>query len=167
MIHPENQILLRLFHVINIQLISTKHLLLCIIILHARFCLWDRIHMVSVSSSVCFDYDVELQARIQLATVMADHVTAVIFTAQPRTHPPLPPSSLPTVLQRPERFSTFLHHSCPTLCLSPCRGYGSICMIHVCVCERENRHLEGHDKVREMKLGLQVQLDGHILHTCR
>lgn len=31
---------------------------------------------------------------------------------------------------------------------------------------RENRHLEGHDKVCEMKLGLQVQLDGHILHTC-
>lgn len=33
--------------------------------------------------------------------------------------------------------------------------------------ERERRHLEGHDKVCEVKLGLQVQLDGHVLHTCR
>lgn len=28
-------------------------------------------------------------------------------------------------------------------------------------------HLEGHDEVSEMKLSLQVQLDGDILHTCR
>ncbi len=39
--------------------------------------------MDSVSLSVCFDYDVELQAPIQLTTVMTDHLTAVIFTAQP------------------------------------------------------------------------------------
>lgn len=35
----------------------------------------------------------------------------------------------------------------------------------MCVCVRENRHLEGHDKVCEVKLGLQVQLDRHVLHT--
>lgn len=37
--------------------------------------------------------------------------------------------------------------------------------LYVCVCVRENRHLEGHDKVCEVKLGLQVQLDRHVLHT--
>lgn len=36
----------------------------------------------------------------------------------------------------------------------------------VCVCVRETRHLEGHDKVCEMKLRLQVKLDDHVLHTC-
>ena len=43
-----------------------------------------------------------------------------------------------------------------------------VCLyVCVCVCVRvgENRHLEGHDKVCEVKLGLQVQLDRHVLHT--
>lgn len=115
---------------------------------------------------VRLDYDVQLQytAGIHLDAIMADHLTAHL-----RSHPPLPPSSLPTVLQRPKRFSAFLHHSCPTPCLSARPGYGSICMKYVSAweCVRENRHLEGHDKVCEMKLSLQVELDGHILHTCR
>lgn len=29
------------------------------------------------------------------------------------------------------------------------------------------RHLEGHDQMREVKLGLQVQLDGNVLHACK
>lgn len=28
-------------------------------------------------------------------------------------------------------------------------------------------YLEGHDEMCEVKLCLEVQLDGHILHTCR
>lgn len=44
--------------------------------------------------------------------------------------------------------------------------YMSCNRLCVCVCVRKSRHLEGHDKVCEMKLGLQVQLDGHVLHTC-
>lgn len=42
--------------------------------------------------------------------------------------------------------------------------YNMCLFMSVCVCVWEN--LEGHDKVCEVKLGLQVQLDGHILHTC-
>lgn len=43
----------------------------------------------------------------------------------------------------------------------------TVYITYACVCVRESRHLEGHDEVSEMKLGLQVQLDGHILHTCK
>lgn len=28
-------------------------------------------------------------------------------------------------------------------------------------------HLEGHDQMCEVKLGLQVQLDGNVLHACK
>lgn len=79
--------------------------------------------------------------------------------------------SLPLLLFPPfsrdqKWFSTFLHRSCPTLCLSPwVRECSSDICVFVCVCVRENRHLEGHDKVCEVKLGLQVQLDRHVLHT--
>lgn len=44
-------------------------------------------------------------------------------------------------------------------------NYAWVC-VRGCVCVSQNRHLKGHDKVCEMKLGLQVQLDGHVLHTC-
>lgn len=48
--------------------------------------------------------------------------------------PPLPPPPpLPTVLRRPDWFSVFPHHSCSTLCFSACPGYGSSCMMCVCV----------------------------------
>lgn len=115
---------------------------------------------------VCFDSDVQLQYRagIHLDTIMANHLRAMIFTAHLRYYPSLPPSSLPTVLQRSRRYSTFLHHSCvrAVFILGT-----AVFMQYVSVCERVNRHLEGHDEVCEVKLSLQVKLDGRILHTCQ
>lgn len=85
---------------------------------------------------VCFDSDVQLQYRagIHLDTIMANHLRAMIFTAHLRYHPSLPPSSLPTVLQRSRRYSTFLHHSCAR-CVYP--RHGGIYVICVCVWESE------------------------------
>lgn len=108
-----------------------------------------------------FDNDVKLQCEVgmQLATVMADHVRPKMFYC---TSPFLicllfPPSSWDRI--PPSQLSE-------AVSISVRRRTGALAW-NTRVCERENRHLEGHDKMCEMKLGLQVQLDGHILHTCR
>lgn len=116
---------------------------------------WDGTLVERVPLSPCFDR----VGPIHLVSVMADssHFQAPASTA----HPPLPPPSYSHRSPETRRIFHIPHHSCPTVCLSV---WGWDC---VCVCVCENRHLERHDEVCEMKLGLEVQLDGHILHACR